>query len=226
MMEARHVLMVVTSHDHFPNGHPTGLWLEEFAVPYVMLQQAGYSITVASPSGGAAPVDPRSMPETLPASWKSAINELKHTQLLDTQGSERFQALILPGGHGPMFDLSKHLALQRLLSHFAQQQKIIGALCHGPAALVSTVLPNGRPLVAGHQVTGFSNQEERMVELDHVVPFLLQNRLQELGGHYSQADPWQAHVVADGFLLTGQNPQSSEAFSHKLLDMLAARLTE
>ena len=113
--------------------------------------------------------------------------------------------------------------LAKWLKDFAQSEKVIGAVCHGPAALVSTVLDNGQSLVQGKNVTGFSNVEERAVQLDHLVPFLLEDKLVALGGNYSGKDAWQEYVVTDGNLITGQNPQSSGLFAEAVLARLAAK---
>lgn len=122
-----------------------------------------------------------------------------------------------------MFDLATDPLLAKWLKDFAQSEKVIGAVCHGPAALVSTVLDNGQSLVQGKNVTGFSNVEERAVQLDHLVPFLLEDKLVALGGNYSGKDAWQEYVVTDGNLITGQNPQSSGLFAEAVLARLAAK---
>lgn len=98
--------------------------------------------------------------------------------------------------------------------------KVVAAVCHGPAALVATCTPDGRPLVAGRQVSAFTNAEEDAVGLSAVVPFALESRLRELGARFSPAPLWQAHAVRDGQLITGQNPQSSEAVAALVLQAL------
>ena len=213
MNASKNILMVVTNINSMAENHPTGLWLEEFAVPYTELVKAGYIVTVASPLGGKTPLDPNSLGEKYPEAWQPALAALDSTQTLSAVKDQVFAAIVLPGGHGPMFDLANDALLAELLQQHAHENKIIGAVCHGPAALVSTILKNGRPLVAGRKVAGFSNVEERAARLDKLVPFLLEDKLKELGGIYTSKEAWQAHVVVDGNLITGQNPQSSTMFA-------------
>jgi putative intracellular protease/amidase len=216
----KNILMVVTNVNAIDKNHPTGLWLEEFAIPYTEFVKAGYKVTVASPLGGKIPLDPNSLGEENSEDWQIALKELVSTQTLQAIKDEAFDALILPGGHGPMFDLASDTLLAELLKKFAKADKVIGAVCHGPAALVSTVLDNGRSLVYGKNVTGFTNVEERAVQLDKLVPFLLEDKLIELGGKYTNKDAWQEYVVVDGNLITGQNPQSSSGFAKAVLTKL------
>lgn len=218
----KNILMIVTNVNSMGENHPTGLWLEEFAVPYIEFVKVGYNVAVASPLGGKIPLDPNSLSEKNPDTWQLALAALDSTQTLLAVKNQAFDAIIIPGGHGPMFDLANNTLLAELLKEFAQADKIIGAVCHGPAALVSTVLENGRPLVAGKRVAGFSNVEERAAQLDKLVPFLLEDKLTELGGIYISQEAWQEHVVVDGNLITGQNPQSSTMFAKAILDKLQA----
>jgi putative intracellular protease/amidase len=99
----------------------------------------------------------------------------------------------------------------------------LALVCHGPGALRYTMASDGRPLVAGKSVTGFSNLEEAAVELTDVVPFLVEDILRNNGGNYSRKEKWQAYAASDGDLITGQNPASSEAVANVLLDRLRIR---
>ncbi|WP_371371820.1 type 1 glutamine amidotransferase domain-containing protein [Sporomusa aerivorans] len=223
MTVQKQVLLVVTSFKRIDEEHSTGLWLEEFAVPYLALSAAGYGITVASPQGGMAPVDAESTKETMPVEWQATSGVLKNTRRLGDLDYQEYAAVILPGGHGPLFDLAKDKQMAQLLRLFARERKLIGAVCHGPAALVSATLADGRPLVAGRQVTAFSNEEEQMTHLSSVVPFLLESKLKELGARFVKKQPWMTHVVIDGNLVTGQNRQSSGQFSEVIVNMLAGQ---
>lgn len=219
----KNILMVVTNVNEMAENHPTGLWLEEFAIPYTAFIKAGHKVQTASPLGGKIPLDPNSLGKEDRPEWQDALAQLEDTAKLQSLNMEDFDALILPGGHGPMFDLATDPLLAKWLKDFAQSEKVIGAVCHGPAALVSTVLDNGQSLVQGKNVTGFSNVEERAVQLDHLVPFLLEDKLVALGGNYSGTDAWLEYVVTDGNLITGQNPQSSGLFAEAVLARLAAK---
>ena len=220
MNSVKKVLFVVTNCDKIDANHPTGLWLEEFALPYYESNQNGFEIVVASPLGGKIPIDPNSIPDGIPELWQSALKALSNTVILSTVNYQQFDALILPGGHGPMFDLAQDVILAKILRYFALENKIIGAVCHGPAALVSATLLNGQSIVANRKVTGFTNEEEVMVKLDKLVPFLLEDKLKELGANYVSSQAWSEHVIIDGNIITGQNPQSSGKFAKAVADAL------
>jgi putative intracellular protease/amidase len=203
---------------------PTGTWLEEFAVPYMAFEAAGASIVVASPLGGTAPLDPKTNPNDEQwLSWAPAIAALQQTARLADQKAEDFDALFVPGGHGPMVDLANDPEIHRLVAEFDRAGKIVGAVCHGPAALVRAQV-DGRPYVEGKRVSGFSNVEELLVGLDRAVPFLLETALKEQGAHFDATlIPFAAHVVRDGNLITGQNPASTEKVAERMLEALGAR---
>jgi len=221
MSEKKRILMVVTSHDRIDAGHPTGLWLEEFAVPFLAFRKAGMEISVASPKGGQVPVDPRSEPvDDQVREWTEATTALAGTASLGAVKPARFAAIFLPGGHGTMFDLPQSVALKSLLDDFAAAGKIIAAVCHGPAGLVEAKRPDGRALVAGKRVTAFTNQEEREAQLDGLMPFLLETRLRDLGADFASAPNWTDHVEIDGGLITGQNPQSSASVAQAVIQAL------
>ncbi len=217
------ILMVVTSHPAIDSDHPTGLWFEEFSVPYTLFREQGYELTVASPLGGATPIDQRSLEDY----QNTAENEAAKTALKDTQrlsaaiSADDFCAIFFPGGHGTMFDLPENQEVQRLVCELHQAGKVVAAVCHGPACLVGARLPGGAPLVQGRRLTSFTDNEERAVELDQLMPFLLESRLTELGAEFQAAENWQDHVVVDGNLVTGQNPQSSASCANAVITLLA-----
>ena len=214
------ILMVVTSHDRIDADHATGLWLEEFAVPYELFREARYDVTVASTRGGAAPVDPRSREEQKRFQAKT-LAALETTVPLAEVELADFAAVFFPGGHGTMYDLPEDPSVARTVSHFLGRGLPIALVCHGPAALVGAKGPDGKPVVAGRKVTGFTNDEERAVELDSKMPFLLETRLRELGGEFTGAANFSEHVIEDGNLITGQNPASSAAAARAVLGQLA-----
>lgn len=217
------VLVVTTSHDRFEgeHPHPTGVWLEEFAVPYIELVTHNVEITIASPKGGAIPIDPRSAPTPeQEQAWQAAINAAKHTSKLTEITSEEFDAIFLPGGHGPMFDLPENPDLQRLLREFHAAGKIITAVCHGPVGLVNATLADGTPLVKGKVLTSYTYSEEVAAKLDQEVPFILEHRLRELGAEFIAGENKADHVEQDGHLITGQNPNSSSSIALTLVAAL------
>jgi putative intracellular protease/amidase/sugar lactone lactonase YvrE len=221
------VLIVTTSHNRFEgnNSHPTGVWLEEFAIPYMELWHNGIEITVASPKGGAIPIDPRSLPTPeQETAWSKAIDAAKESKQLSQVNNTEFDAIFLPGGHGPMFDLPDNLDLQRLLREFHDTGKIIAAVCHGPVGLVSATLSDGTPLVKGKVLTSYTNSEEIAVKLDKDVPFSLEDRLRELGAIFIAHENKADHVERDGKLITGQNPNSSASIARALVTALNQQL--
>ncbi|MDX5421881.1 MAG: type 1 glutamine amidotransferase domain-containing protein [Hymenobacteraceae bacterium] len=222
------VLFVLTSHSELGDtGKKTGFWVEEFAAPYYVLADAGVDITLASPEGGEPPIDPSS---EAPGAQTEATeryngdeelqNKLRNTKKLSEVTASNYDAVFYPGGHGPLWDLTENNASIRLIEDFVKQQKPVAAVCHAPAVLTKVRGENGEPLVKGKKVTGFTNSEEKAVKLDEVVPFLLEDKLKELGGDYSSVGDWQPHVVRDGMLVTGQNPASSEGVAEELLKLL------
>ena len=220
MPSQKKILMVVTNRNYLDNTHPTGLWLEEFATPYLTFLETGFEVTVSSPLGGTTPLDPRSIDANNHAEWIKTKKVLHHTKPLPEIADSDFDAIILPGGHGPMFDLSNNELLSNLLQRSMIKEKVIGAICHGPAGLLGATLPNGTPLVSGRHITGFTNVEEVAVHLNKLVPFLLETRLKELGAKFTSANAWKDHIVIDQNLITGQNPQSSDSFAKAVVRQL------
>ncbi len=221
MVTSKRILIVVTSHDHIDATHPTGLWFEEFAIPYKEFISQGFEITVASIRGGNVPIDPRSEPKPEEAEQTAQARDvLLQTRTISEVRATGFDAIFLPGGHGTMFDLPENTALQHLLGDFAREDKVIAAVCHGPAGLVGARLADGTPLVAGRTITAFTNNEERAAELDRSMPFLLESRLRELGGRFVVQPNWSDHVERDGKLITGQNPQSSGSVARAVIAAL------
>lgn len=217
---SKNILMVVTNHSEIKEGKTTGIWLSEFAEAYIEFTEKGYEVTVASPLGGKSTIDPRSIDENTPQEMLDTVKYLEDTLKLDDVSHERFDAIFLPGGHGTMFDLPDNQKLHELLRDFYEENKIVAAVCHGPAGLVGATLSNGQPLVAGKTVTSFTDDEERATTLDRFMPFLLETRLRELGAKFVTASNWSDHVETDGKLITGQNPQSTISVAKEVIKQL------
>lgn len=223
-----HILIVLTSHDQLGDtGKKTGFWLEELASPFYRLRDAGAKITLASPKGGRPPLDPKSAEPDFQteatrrfAADPQANAELANTRKLSDVRSADFDAVFYPGGHGPLWDLANDADSIKLIESFLADNKPVAAVCHAPAALVNVKGDDDQPLTAGKRVTGFSNSEEAAVELTNVVPFLVEDRLVQLGAKYEKGDDWQPYVLVDGLLITGQNPASSAGVADALLQSL------
>jgi putative intracellular protease/amidase len=224
------ILIVLTSHDQLGNtGKPTGFWLEEFAAPYYTFKDASAEVVLASPKGGQPPLDPKSsQPDAQTEATRrfegdrDAQSQLANTRKLDDVSAADFDTVFYPGGHGPLWDLTGNATSIALIESFIKARKPVAAVCHAPAALVQVRGEDGEYLVKGKRVTGFTNTEEEGVQLIDVVPFLLEDKLKEIGGDYSKGPDWSSYVLVDGLLVTGQNPASSEEAARKLLELLSA----
>jgi putative intracellular protease/amidase len=227
---AMKVLMVLTSHDQLGNtGRKTGFWLEELAAPYYAFKDAGAEIVLASPLGGQPPLDPKSNEPMFQTELTRrferdavATAQLASTVRLDSVAQADFDTVFYPGGHGPLWDLVADPHSITLIEAFIAAGKPVGLVCHAPGVLRDVKAPNGRPLVEGKRVTGFANTEEDGVGLTEVVPFLVEDMLVAQGGTYSKGADWGSYVVADGQLITGQNPGSSAEAAKVLLSQFAA----
>jgi putative intracellular protease/amidase len=230
VMKSKKVLFVVTSAEDAGNtGKKTGTWLEEFTTPYYALLDQGIEITIASPKGGQAPIDPKSkLEEYSTASTKRFTSDgaseakLKNTVKLSTVNAADYDAIFYPGGHGPMWDLPHDTTSIKLIQSFYQSGKPVAFVCHGPAVLENVTDKNGEPIVKGKKVTGYSNSEETTGQSTDMVPFFLEDMLKAKGGNYVKGPDWAPFMVNDGLLITGQNPASAELVAGKLLSMLSA----
>lgn len=222
------ILFVLTSHDTLGDtGKKTGFWVEEFASPYYTLLDKGVNITIATPKGGAAPIDPSS--DTPDAATEAterfnkdteAKEKIANTKVLADMNPDDFDAVFYPGGHGPLWDLATDATSIALIEKFNSQNKPMAFVCHAPAVLMDVKNADGTRLVKGKKVTGFSNAEEAAVGLTEVVPILVEDMLIEHGAFYSNADKWAPYALQDGHLITGQNPASSQLVAEKLLKSL------
>lgn len=222
------ILFVLTSHDKLGDtGKKTGFWVEEFANPYYSLLDKGANITIATPKGGAAPIDPSSDSPDAATEDTDRFNSdaeakahIANTKVLADINPDDFDAVFYPGGHGPLWDLANDETSIALIEKFNSQDKPIAFVCHAPAALKDVKNTDGSALVKGKKVTGFTNTEEAAVGLTDVVPFLVEDMLTKNGGIYSKKEDWAGYAIQDGNLITGQNPASSELVAEKLLESL------
>jgi putative intracellular protease/amidase len=220
--------MVLTSHDQLGNtGRKTGFWLEELAAPYYVFKDAGAHITLASPKGGRPPLDPKSNEPNFQTDITrrfekdvNAENQLSNTVRLDGVRQGDYDTAFYPGGHGPMWDLAEDKNSIKLIESFLAAGKYIALVCHAPGVLRHAKTPQGKPLVEGKNVTGFTNGEEEEVGLTKVVPFLVEDELMRLGATFSKVKNWGVHTIAEGQLITGQNPASSGPTARAVIETL------
>jgi len=228
MAADKKILIVLTSCDKMSTGAATGWYLPELAHPYKVLKDAGFTnIDVISPKGGPAPLDPGSaeaFKEDPVCQWfqsdATAQAMVNTTKTPGQVAAKDYSAVLYPGGHGPMFDLANNTDIAAITAQVYEAGGVVAAVCHGPAGLVPVKLSSGDSIVKGKQVTAFTNSEEAAVQLTDAMPFPLETKLGELGGNFQKAADWQVKVVADGRLITGQNPASSTALGEQLVAQL------
>ncbi|MGW4807744.1 type 1 glutamine amidotransferase domain-containing protein [Kitasatospora sp. NPDC004272] len=228
------ILFVMTGADRWTltdgTEHPTGYWAEEAATPYRALRADGHQVTVATPGGVVPPVDPASLGPDANGGAAGAreladalaeMTALDHPLAIADVDLDDYDAVLYPGGHGPMEDLARDAASGRLLTRALASGKPLAVLCHGPAALLAAVDPaTGRNAFAGRRIAAFTDAEETLAGFADRAPWLLQTRLAEAGLTLDTAAPWAPHVVVDGNLITGQNPASSALLARELLKQL------
>jgi putative intracellular protease/amidase len=218
------VLFVLTSHNRKGDtSQPTGFYLSEATHPYEELVEAGYQVEFASPQGGKAPVDGFDLTDpTNKRFWEDPTfrQGVENTLNASEIDPARYRAIFFAGGHGAMWDLPHNEALARAAASIYERGGVVGAVCHGPAALINIKLAGGEYLVAGKEVAAFTNEEEAAVELDKVVPFLLADELVKRGAKHQAAPNWAKKVVVSERLVTGQNPASASGVGEEMVQLL------
>ncbi|OVE48333.1 type 1 glutamine amidotransferase domain-containing protein [Chromobacterium violaceum] len=223
------ILMIMTNHDRYPSrAERTGLWLAELTHVYDALEAAGYAIDFASPNGGAIPLDPRSLgwPHA-DAAAKARLNDpsfmarLQSTQAVADLDPTVYRAIFYTGGHGTIWDFRGNADLKRVAESIYRSGGIVSAVCHGAAGLLDLQAEDGKPLLEGRRVTGFSNFEESLSGVKDQVPYQLQSEMEARGARYEKSLlPFGSFALTDGRLITGQNPRSSKALAQALLAAL------
>ncbi len=224
-MQPKKVLIVLTSHGQLGDtGKSTGFYLSEVSHPHKVLAEAGIEMDFVSPKGGAAPIDGVDRDDPVNAAFldnPDLIGRTENTLRPDQVDAADYGAIFYAGGHGTMWDFPANEPLQALARAIYEAGGAVAAVCHGPAGLVDIKLSSGAYLIAGRDVTGFSNAEEDAVGLSEVVPFHLESKLGERGGNYSAADNWQPHVVVSERVITGQNPASAPGVAAAIAKLLS-----
>jgi len=205
--------------------HPTGFWAEELVVAHRELTAAGHRVTIATPDGRPAPVDPGSLAvaggDEFARYLETISSELSTPAPLGSVRAEDFAAIVLPGGHGPMADLAHDPELGALLSQANELGILIAPFCHGPAALLSATAADGGFVFAGRRLAAFTDEEELAGGVGENSPWFVEAELTARGAILDTGAPWSSHVVRDGNLISGQNPQSSVAVAEALIEALA-----
>lgn len=227
-MNTKKILMVLTSHEELGHsGDKTGFWVEVFAAPYYLFKDARVKVTLASPTGGQPPIDPKSEHSDFQTEATRRFDtdlianlQLAHTLPLAAIDQADYDALFYTGGHGLLWDLAQDKDSINLIESFLNAGKAVATVCHAAAALLNVKDPSGEFMVKGKDISGFSNSEENSVQLTSIVPFLLEDELVKRGAEYRKEADWQPFAVQDGLIISGQNPASSELVAQKLLNHL------
>jgi putative intracellular protease/amidase len=232
------LLIVLSGADHWTlkdgSEHPTGFWAEELLTPLKVFRDAGVDVTLATPGGVPATVDDASLTpeqaggEDRAAELRRELEEqqsrLQSPKRLEDVNPDDYDGVFMPGGHAPMEDLAVSGDLGRLLVTMLDDQKVVAAVCHGPAALLSATRQDGSWAFADRKLSGFTNDEEQQAGLADQAPWLLENRLREGGAEVSTGKAWQPFSVVDRNVVTGQNPASSMEVAHKTVEGLRGRM--
>ncbi len=214
------ILIVTTNFSNINNEIQTGVWFEEFAVPYLIFKATGYKIIVASPNGGESPIDINSLSCSNPMEWDETGKYLKNTEKLSNIDYKQFDAIYIPGGHGPMFDLPKNKILKKIIEYMYENNKVISAVCHGVVGLISAEDEKGNSILKDKYVTCFTNKEEQIVKMKEFMPFLLQDKLIKLGANFVEEKPWSEHVEISYNIITGQNQNSAQLAAESIISLL------
>ena len=230
------VLFVVSAADHWTLNdgtlHPTGYWAEEFAAPHRLFTEAGYSITIATPKGVAPTVDQGSLtPEAAGSAARSeelrvylaGVADLANPKSLDDVSVDDYDVVFYPGGHGPMEDLAVDATSGQIMTDTLNSGRILGVLCHAPAAMLASESADGTWPFLGYRMTGFTDAEEALGGLAPKAKWLVQARLVELGADFVEGASFGEHIEIDRNLYTGQNPASSEKLATAIIEAVAAK---
>lgn len=222
---SKKVLFIVSSASLIgPAKRATGNYLPEVAHPYHEFKQKGYQIDFASVQGGEPPIDGLELTDDLlNAAFLSGdgLKSMKQSKKLNDVDVKAYDAIFIPGGLGPMVDMPDNTAVQQAIASTYERGAVVGAVCHGPVSLMNVVLNDGEPLIKGKTISAFSNaEEEGYAKAD--VPFMLETALKEKGVRFVSVAPWQPNSIADGRLVTGQNPASAKGVAEKMIALLEA----
>lgn len=222
---SRKVLFIVSNaHAIGPRNRRTGNYLPEVAHPYAELDRAGCGIDFASLTGDTPFLDALNLahdPDNLAFLVGKGWAEMQKAGKLSDVDVSRYDAIFMPGGLAPMVDMPEHPLLKKVIKETYERKAVVGAVCHGPVALLNVKLSDGSYLVAGKKISSFTNdEEENYAKAD--VPFELESALTKQGAIFLKTAPWQPFSVADGNVVTGQNPASAKGVGEKLITLLEA----
>lgn len=214
------------------SNYDSGVWAEEFVVMHETFVRAGFDIDIATPAAVKPTIDPHSLNPNLVGQEQadrfrtyldSIATLLSKPLLLAAVEASSYDVIAIPGGHGPVEDLYGDPDMGRILVEAQRMNKIIAAVCHGPAALLAAKDEHGKWLFAGRKMTAFSDEEEVELGTADNAPWLLADTLRKTGARYDKGKNWGPYIVKDGNLLTGQNPASTAPLAEAVLAELVLR---
>ena len=214
----KNVLFVVTNTEKINSELKTGVYFEEFAVPYLVFEKTGYKIDVASIKGGISPIDENSLSCSNPDEWDETAKYLKNTAKIEDINPENYDILFFSGGHGPMFDIAYNPLIKKLTEKFYNENKVVSAVCHGVCALLGAKDKEGNSILKGKKVTSFTNKEENIAKMTEFMPFSLEDKIKEEGANYIEMSPFKEHVEKDLNLITGQNQNSALKIAETIIE--------
>ncbi|MAJ90947.1 MAG: type 1 glutamine amidotransferase domain-containing protein [Legionellales bacterium] len=227
MQRTNKILIVVTNHEDLGDtGKKTGYFLREVSYPYKAIIEAGYSVDFVSPKGGPAPMDPNSndMDDEVNKAFADDVNimdRLQNTLSPDEINPDDYDGIMYAGGHGAVWDFPDSEGLSKIAVSIYERGGVLGAICHGPEGLVNMKLSDGTYLISGKRFSAFTDEEERAIKLEDVVPFLLASKLEERGGIHTKAENFKPHSEIDGRLVTAQNPPSAKSMGEAMVKVLS-----
>jgi putative intracellular protease/amidase len=223
----KRVAIVLTNHGQLGDtGKPTGFYLSEATHPHEVFRAAGYEIDFLSPKGGLAPMDGVDRSDPINAAFLDdavLVARTRETVAIAAVDPARYDAVFFAGGHGTMWDFPDDAGVQELIRAVYARGGVVAAVCHGPAALVNARLADGTYLVAGKEVSSFTDEEEAAVQLETVVPFALESRLRERGARFVEAPNFAPKVAVSERLVTGQNPASATGVAEATVALVGGR---
>lgn len=220
---SKHVLMALTSHAELGGtGERTGYTVPEAARPWQVFRDAGVDVDFVSVEGGEPPHEEIDEDDPVEREFfEQERGRLRSTPSADEVDPSRYDAIFFVGGHGAMWDFPDSKALVDAAVDIYERGGVVSSVCHGPAALVNAKLSDGSYLVAGKRFNSFTNAEEAAVQRDDVVPFLLQSRLEERGARWEGGEEFGEYAVADGRLVSGQNPASAAQTARLVVEAIS-----
>ncbi|AYL97787.1 type 1 glutamine amidotransferase domain-containing protein [Mucilaginibacter celer] len=219
----KNILIIVSNANAIgPNNRRTGTFLPEVAHPYAEFDKAGYQVDFASLTGDTPYLDALNLaadPDNLAFLTGKGWADMQKAKKLADVDVKAYDAVFVPGGLAPMVDMPEAPLLKKVIAETYERNAVVGAVCHGPVSLLNVKLNDGSYIVKGKNIASFTTAEE-----DHYarpdVPFDLQAALTAQGAIFHAAEPWAANSIADGNLVTGQNPASAKGVGEKMIAIL------